>query len=246
MPRLHELIAVLSGKKSEAQKYVTEVYHKLQKPELFDGLRRTYRPNDDGGETLPSESKNPQLNLQQVVSESKEKWKELFDITMAVDLGNQLAKGTVTIDEKVIVGEVPVPTLLFLEKQLSDVKAFLEKLPVPDPSEKWVHDPQVGMLTTEPTQTSRTKKVQKPLVLFPATPEHPAQTQLITEDVIAGTWTQIRYTNRVSADKKATALERVGKLLDAVKTARERANTVDVPTKDIGTPILDYVFSVLK
>lgn len=246
MPKQHELVAILSGKKAEVQKFVTDGYHNLQKGDLFDGLRRTYQPVDEGGELLPPESKNPQLVLAKVVDDARDKWRALFDITLMVDLGNQIAKADVEVDGKVVARDVPVPTLLFLEKQLADVKAFVEKLPTPDPAERWTQDANTGMLSTEPTKTGRTKKVQKPIVLFPATPEHPAQTQLITEDVLAGYWTTIKYTNRVAADKKAVALDRVGRLLDAVKTAREKANTADVPKREVGAAVLGFVFDALK
>jgi len=164
---------------------------------------------------------------------------------LAVDAGNQVAKADIEVDGQVVAKDLPVPTLLFLEKQLSDVRAFLDKLPVPDPAERWASDSATGMLSTEPTKTGRTKKVQKPIVLYPATEQHPAQTQLVTEDVLAGYWTTIRYTHRMPADKKAAALDRVGKLLDAVKVARERANSVDVPKREIGTSVLGYVFDGL-
>lgn len=246
VPKLHEVVAVATGKKAEVQKSVTDSYHLLQKAELFDGLRKVYQPIEEGGEQLPSESKNPQADLRKVVADAKGRWRELFDVTMAVDAGNQVAKADVEVDGKVLAKDVPVPTLLFLEKQLGDVKAFLEKLPVPDPAERWAHDSATGLLATEPTKTGRTKKVQKPIVLFPATEQHPAQTQLITEDLLAGYWTTIRYTHRVSADKKSVALDRVGKLLDAVKVARERANSTEVSKREIGESLLGFVFDGLK
>lgn len=52
-PKLCEVIAVASGKKGDVEKAVTEIYHKFQKPDLFDGLQRTYRPRTDDGESLP-------------------------------------------------------------------------------------------------------------------------------------------------------------------------------------------------
>lgn len=246
MPKLHELVAVLTGKKGDAQKKVTDVYHKLDKPDLFDGLRKTYQPVAEDGEKLPSESKNPQVTVAKVIDDSVEHWMNLFDSTLMVDLGNQIAKGDVEVGGKVVAKDVPVPTLLFLEKQLGDVKAFLERLPTPDAAERWTHDAATGMLSTDPVQTTRTKKVQKAIVKYPATPEHPAQTEMVTEDVLAGYWTTIRYTTRVSADKKAAALKRVGELIDAVKVARERANTVDVPRREIGGGLLWFVFDALK
>lgn len=246
MPKLHEVVAVATGKKSEVQKFVTSGYHDLQKPELFDGLRKTYHPIDEGGEQLPPESKNPQLDLNKIIRDSRETWSEFFDVAATVDAGNQKAKADVIVDGVTAAKDVAVPTLLFLEKQLGDVKAFIEKLPTPDRAERWSYDASAGMLTTEPVKTGRTKKIQKALVLYPATPEHPAQTQLITEDVLAGYWTTIKYTNKIAADKKAAALARVGKLIDAVKVAREQANTTSIEKVRIGDSLLGFVFGALE
>lgn len=245
MPKLHEIIAVTAGKKGEAEKAVTEAYHLIQKPELFDGIAKTYRPIQEDGEQLPSESKRPQQTTRDLLAQACNKWRELFDLTVTLDTGNQAAKADVEVDGTVLIKDVPVPTLLFLEKQLTDVKTFVGKLPVPDPAEQWRNDPSQDMLATEPVQTARTKKVQKPLVLYPATDKHPAQTQLVTEDVLAGYWTTIKYTTRLSADVRAAILERINKLLDAVKVARERANAIAVDKRRVGDALLGFVFGDL-
>jgi hypothetical protein len=244
-PKLCEIIAVVSGKKGEVEKAVTEKYHLFQKGDLFDGISRSYRPRQEGGEALPSEQKQPQLRAKDLAADAVGRWTELFDLTLTLDHGNAVARGEITIGDNVIAIDVPVPTLLFLEKQLENVKAFLSKLPVPDPAEVWTYDGQQDMLATGGRETARTKKTQKPLVLFPATKEHPAQTQLITEDELAGYWTQTLFTTRIPAQVKNEMLERVGKLLDAVKTARERANASEVDKKRIGGALLNYVFGPL-
>lgn len=154
MAKLHEVVAVATGKKAEVQKFVTDQYHLLQKGDLFDGLSRTYQPIEEAGESLPPESKNPQQSVSKIVTESMGKWVELFDVSATVDAGNQLEKADVVIDDKVLAKDLPVPTLLFLEKQLGDVKAFVEKLPTPDPSERWSYDSSSGMLAAERVKTS--------------------------------------------------------------------------------------------
>jgi hypothetical protein len=242
VPKLHEIIAVGTGKKGEVEKAITESYHIIQKPELFDSVHRTYRAAEDGGEQLPPERKNAQHTLGNLIQSVCERWAGLFDITLTMDAGNQIAKADIIVEDGPTIKDVPVPTLLFLEKQLDNMKAFIEKLPIPDPAEVWKPDANSGMLSTEPTETSRTKKVQKPLVLFPATDKHPAQTQLITEDVVAGFWKTIKYTSRVSTDLKSAMLGRVDKLRDAVKTARERANSVEVNKKRMGADLVSFVF----
>ena len=58
--KLNQVIAVVSGQKSEAEKTLTEVYHAFQKGDLFTGLARTYTPkNADDGDTKPPEGRRP-------------------------------------------------------------------------------------------------------------------------------------------------------------------------------------------
>lgn len=244
-PKLCEIIAVVSGKKGEVEKAVTDHYHKFQKEELFDGLSRSYRPRKEDGEVLPAESKQPQLRATDLITDACKKWRELFDLTLTLDAGNCVAKGDIIVKDKLILSQVPVTTLLFLEKQLANVHAFVSKLPTPSASENWKHDSQQDMLASDVRGTVRTKKTQKPLVLFPATPEHPAQTQLITEDEVAGDWSQILFTTRIPSSKKNEMLERVTELQDAVKIARERANGVEVDKHKMGEAVLKHVFGDL-
>ena len=61
MTKLNQIVAVVNGKKSRAQKQLTEVYKKPQKPGLFEGISRTYQPSDEEGETLPAEVDREEL-----------------------------------------------------------------------------------------------------------------------------------------------------------------------------------------
>jgi hypothetical protein len=241
-PKLCEIIAVAGGKKGETEKALTDSYHKLQKGELFDGLKRSYRPREEGGETLPEEQKHPQLHLKDVIADNCAKLQELFDLTLTLDAGNCVAKADVEVDGKTLLAGIPVPTTLFLEKQLQNIIDFVSKIPTPDPAEQWRYDGDQDMLVAGPRNTVRTKKIQKPIVLFPATPEHPAQTQLITEDVAAGEWSQMLFTTRMPAAERNAILERAKRLKDAVEAARSRANVTEVDKKEMGGVLLSYVF----
>lgn len=138
-PRLCEIIAVVSERKGDTQKAVTDMYHKLQKADLFDGFTRTYKPREENGEALPGEQKFPQLRVNDLIDEANAKWVELLNLTLTLDRGNCAARGDVEVDGKVIMADVPAATLLFLEKQLDDVKTFVGKMPVPDPAMIWTH-----------------------------------------------------------------------------------------------------------
>ena len=111
-----------------------------------------------------------------------------------------------------------------------------------DEAESWTKDENSGLFKTEATQTHRTKKTVKPIVLYPATEQHPAQTQLLTEDVIAGFWSQIKQSGAMPKPDKQALLERVESLLKALKEAREEANGYDeVETPNVGEAIFAYL-----
>lgn len=239
--RLHEVVALLAGAKPRTQKRVSELYKLVQKPELFDGLERVYQPAEDGGEQLPPETKRPQLRVQAVLTEMLEMWGRHVSLANTLDAGNREAAGDIIVAGVTVAHNVPIPTLLMLEKQLTDVRTFIEALPTPDPAEQWELDPAQDMLATRQVTTARTRKVQRPLVLYPATPEHPAQTQIIQEDVLAGYWNSRKYTTRLTRGEQAAMLARVEALIDAVKTARERANSVNVEMGTLGSLLLSYI-----
>lgn len=60
MAKLNQIVAVVGGVKSRAQATVSQIYQKLQKTELLQGITKTYEPDSEEGEKLPSESKRVQ------------------------------------------------------------------------------------------------------------------------------------------------------------------------------------------
>jgi hypothetical protein len=108
-------------------------------------------------------------------------------------------------------------------------------------AEDWAKHDGAGLFRTAPIATHRTKKVQKPIVLYDATKEHPAQTQLITEDVVVGYWDTVKHSGALPAPRKKELISRIEKLSQAVKFAREKANAADAETVTVGKPIFDYL-----
>lgn len=242
MAKLNQIIAVEKGIKSRVYSEITDLDKAAQKPELFNGFVKNYQPKDVDDEGLPSERKRVQYEVGEVLRHVERLSTEYFDITARKDWTNCEARADVLVDGKGLLLRVPVSYLLFLEKQLTDMRTFVARLPVLDDGEEWNKDVNSGLFKTEATQTHRTKKVQKPIVLYPATPEHPAQTQVITEDVIAGFWSQVKHSGAMPKPEKEVLVERVEKLLQAVKQAREEANTRDeVVAPSVGTAVFNYL-----
>ena len=241
--KLNQIIALEKGIKSQAHSTLSELHKLTQKHELFAGLVKTYHRRDEDSEELPPESKKIQHTVATVLSEARLALADLGSITARKEWSNCHASAPILLDGVVLADKVPVTYLLFLEKQLTDLRTFVDKLPILDSNEDWHNDPTTGLYRTEVTQTHRTKKVQKPLVLYPATPEHPAQTQLVTEDVLAGYWRTVKHSGAIPAPQKQVLADRTEKLLRAVKEAREAANAMEeIQASDIAALILDYVF----
>lgn len=242
MAKLNQIVAVLNGKKSQAQKAITEVYKKLQKAALFEGLSRSYTPLDDEGETQPSEKKNVQYKSRDAIADARAALGDLFDVTATQDWGNCQAKADVVVEGNTILESVPVTYLLFLEKQLSDIHSFVQQIPVLDPSDTWSWDENADCYATEPTLSNRTRKVPRSHILYEATEKHPAQVEMYHEDVKVGEWRTIRFSSSLAAQEKNEIVLRVRRLQEAIKFAREQANSMEVKNISIGNKVFDFVF----
>jgi len=240
--KLNQVIAVVTGAKTQTQKSVTGIYKKIQNTDLMAGISRKYKPKDEEGEALPSEGKRIQLTADQAIEEAIDVWSKAWDMVATQDQANTKAFADVVVGMDTIIEDVNVLHLLYLDKQLTDVKAFINKMPVLDPSEEWDYKDEMGAYATEAYETTRTKKVPRNHVKAPATEQHPAQVEVYMEDVIVGTWSTIKYSGAMSISKKVKTLERITKLQDAVKKAREQANMVDVEIADVADDVFSYIF----
>src|SRR5437868_12939247 len=112
MPKLNQINAIVTARKGEAEKTVTELYKLIQKEQLFAGLERTYRPLDEvNGQKLPPESQRVQQRADDLIRQARDKWTELWNLVYTQDTGNQQAKADIVVDGKVLLGGVPVTTL---------------------------------------------------------------------------------------------------------------------------------------
>lgn len=240
--KLNQVIAVEKSIKTNVQKAVDTVYKAIQKPGLFDGHIKIYKKKDENGEDLPSETQKVQMSVAHVLNEVQTQLADLFNVIAQKDMANLGAVADVEVDGNVILKGVPATYLLFLEKQLTDLATLIGKLPILDPSQEWSYDASTGLFKSPETQTHRTKKVQKPLVLYPHSDKHPAQTQLITEDELVGFWHRIDFSGAIPLPERAKLFRRVETLRLAIKQAREKANLVEAPKQDIGKTVLAWIF----
>jgi hypothetical protein len=245
MAKLNQIIAIEKGIKSRVYSDITDWDKISQKPQLFNGFSKEYRPIDTDGEALPPERQRVQYRVRDLLQSVERLCTEYFDITARKDWTNCTACADVKVNGQTILSEVPVPYLLFLEKQLTDLRTLIGRLPLLDEADDWKVDSSSGLMRTDEIKTHRTKKVQKPIVLYHATTEHPAQTQIVTEDILAGYWHQTKLSGAMARPDREKLTERVEALLQAVKQAREAANGFDEAEKvpSAGRAIFDYLYS---
>jgi hypothetical protein len=239
--RLNQVVAIEKPLKQTIEKKLAELYKALQKSELFEGHDKIYHPKDVDGDTLPSDIRMVQQRVGDILEETSQLLTELFDVSATRDLANCSAKADVVLDGVKVLEGVPATTLMFLEKQLTEFRIMVAAAPELDPAESWESDENSGLERTIPRNTIRTARVNKPIVLYPATEKHPAQTQLVTEDRTVGTWEAIRLSGAVSATAKKALLARVEAFITAVKLAREEANCLSAQDVSIGKKVFGWI-----
>src|ERR1700756_4155016 len=119
MTRLNQVIAIEKGVKNQATRVETDLYHALEKRPLFAGLSRKYTPKDDeDGDRLPPEAVSVQIKTGDVLKQLTQSLTRLIDVTSTKDAANTAARADVKVDGTVIAADVPVTTLMFLEKEV--------------------------------------------------------------------------------------------------------------------------------
>lgn len=242
--RLNQIVALNAPKKAEFQKFLGDYYKQFQKVEPFFGLEKTYEPLDSEGEQLPPESAKVQLKVSDILDNVKQPWVDMFDVVLTNDKGNCVACANITVDDVIIARDVPISTLLFLEKRLEDWKNVIDKIPVLPLSDSWNFNNSSGLYETEEKKTSRSKKIEKPLIIVPPTDKHPAQAKTVEEVIPVGVWTQRKLSSALPITYVEKLKKNLAKLREAVIKAREEANSIQIDQQKAGSEVLNYLFTV--
>lgn len=241
--KLNQVLATEKGIKTRVYARLTQLHKETQTAALLEGSTRNYQPLAEDGTTFPAEAKKVQINSDDVFLEVSRMMADLFDITAQKDWANQTARADVVVDGEVLIKDVPPTFLLFLAKQLTDLYNFVDKFVELKSEIDWSRDETTGLYKSEPVTTHKTEKVQKPIMLAPATEHHPAQTQMITQDQTVGHWKAVHFSGALSRPRKTILKERIQKVLRAVKESLETANMVPAADKTIGESFFKFLFA---
>ncbi len=243
MQKLCHVLAVEKQIKTTSGAKLTTLYHNLQKDALLNGISRTYEPVNEEGEKFPPEKQLVQFRLKEALAELQETMTPLYDVVATKDMANCSARADVEVDGIVILHGIPAVTLLYLEKQLVDIHTLVAKLGELTTTENWGWDPNTDSFKSDEVKTAKTKKIAKPFIKYPHTEQHPAQVDVVTEDIVAGTWTTVKYSGAIQREAKRKLILRTEKLLASVKRARETANQVEAPAVSIAEKVFSYLMA---
>lgn len=241
MKRISQMIAVVNSAKTETDQRVSQLKHVAANEDLFKGHERTYRPRADGGVQEPSASLKVRTSADEILSLSRQALTRLWDAMRTLDDANTGAYGDVELDGKVLLAHVPAGHLNWLTRELDRLHDVWAALPELDQSKEWKPEGH-GLSKNGPVESTRTKKVPVSTVLYEATPNHPANVLVRDEDEIIGYWSQVNFSGAIAASRKRELIDRIARLRDAVRVAREGANaSVEAEEKKEADAIFDWL-----
>ncbi len=250
MTRISQILAVVGGVKADVQQQLTVLQQLVTTPDLVSGLSKTYRPIREPapGEPpplqRPAQSKEVVVTVDEVLTKAAALITRQLDVTRTLDEAKTHASADVVVDGVAVLTQVTTDHLIFLEGRLADLIAFFGSLPVLDPAERWTDEgTEPGQRKTRPVETTSDDTVYFNHVLSEATREHAANVQVMKRSEPVGYWTTVKFSGAMDPRRKRQLLDRLMRLREAVKFAREEANTTEVTDLHEGARIFGWLLA---
>ncbi len=241
--KLHTIVALVQGRKARWTQFITNLHRSWGKSgQAVTGLSKTYQPRAADGDVMPPENRQVQRVVVDGIAELVKEAIAYYDLVHCQEHSNCHAFADLVVGDETLMTNVPVGFLMFLEKQITDMRTFIIELPTLSLDKEWKWDPNKGCHVAKPEETTRTAKVETAMVLYHATEKHPAQTKTITSDIPVGDWTTTIMSGALPADDKKAMVERVTQLREGIIVAREQANEKEVQQKKAVKAIIDFIF----
>ena len=240
--KLISVVAVRRAVKTRVYTITNEVNKLAGKAPLFAGISKTYAPREDGAvHNRPAEEKGVQLIAEDLLRALAIDMSEFWDLSATQEFGNTVAKGDLSVQGRTLLKDVPTGTLLFLEKQITDLRTIISNLPTLDPADEWTTDATTNVSRSKTKETVSSEKAEDTIIVVPATAQHPAQTRDRTKDIIVGTWSTVKFSGALPVARQHELIMRANRLLDAIKITREEANLVTVEPVNVSKALFTYL-----
>ncbi len=242
--QLHQLLAVEQDRRGRATEIMQEAGVLFQKKsEHLDGIVKVYRPIDDQGDQIPDEIKEIVTTVADKLEYTVPFIAKAIDAQLSKEETNAsgVARAELIVGEKSF-GELAATSLLALEQHLQRLLGLYRTIPTLDPAKRWnKSDSEADTFVSATEVKFRTNKIESFEVPVQATKEFPAQVVKVTKDVQVGSWETIYKSGRITPLQKSKVLTRIDQLIDAVKTARAKANEAEVKQIKVGESLLGFI-----
>lgn len=251
MGQLHQILAVEDSKVVTFKKIVDEAIDTFSKKDnLFKGayIKQEstvdqadvkYKEFPNGTVTVPVAETVPN-KLRYVFDVAS----EYFDLVAQKDATNCTAKADLIIDGKVIKADVPAVTLLFIENKFKVIRAVVEAVKTLDPAKNWKATQENNdVYSTDPITNIVKEAIEEYKIIVQATDKHPAQTQKIVTHEIRATKSNTELSGLISSKEKSKMLQKIDKLINACKQARQTANNQETANVKIAQSLFDYIIN---
>jgi hypothetical protein len=250
LAKLHEILAVEGDLRSTAATIIEEAKGTFDKrPTHFLQTDTATKHLDTSQEGLDTtEHKKMETTVAEKLKYVGEMVTRYYDAYLQKESTNQKATGTVEIDGKPFLENVPVVVLLGMEQRLKELRDTYANIPTLQPGPTWEPDKSmaVGVYRSKyPEERFVTKKIKTAFQLAPATDKHPAQVQALDEDVPIAKRTVTTWSGMLSVYDKSLLLDRVDALIQAFKRARMRANDTELVQREMGKHIFEFLHGPL-
>jgi len=250
--QLHEILAVEKDLSGQSARIAAETVQLFRNSSKFTGSTTEFLPFDEKDQSL-SESQQEAIatTVERRLKYTAAALTKYWDVVLRKEIANQEARADIVVGETVVASDVPATMLLGLESKLRSFRDSIQNMPTLDNKVHWQPAPEIGeniSMATSPTETFRTRKVVEPVVLYEAVIKDgvgiPAQVKEVSKDVPWGKTRKQHFSGEVSSARAADILAKTDALIQAVKSARMRANKVEVDTtQKIGQKLFDHILS---
>lgn len=225
---LGQVVGVESHHRQADEDAVKALRKKVQSGELTTGSSKIYLPDDPDAPGVirePDLHKPVAVKVEEALLEAAAHAIRALDTIATKDRTNQAAKADIVVNGDILVHDVPVSHLLWLDKHfLQGWKTSLDALPVLDPTRNWTPDQGKGVHKSDPVENVRNLKEPAALVGIQPTKEHPGQWQSYQKETRVGKYVTTTESGAIPENRKKRLLDHHAALTAAVKDAIARAN----------------------
>ena len=254
--KLHELLAALNDNDSRSKRVQQEAIETFtKKANHFMGMDKTLHMFDEKDANLEPANAQQQILTTTVgakltyIKKDISRW---YDAFLQKEATNQDARADFIVGGVAIAKDLPAAFFLGMEKELKALRSVYESIPTLQPGIKWEEDSTLSAQdnskgvyrNANPSKKLKTKQTIEHKVLVPADEHHPAQVEKWAENIPVGEFTEETFCGMLTPADKSAMLQRITKLISAVRKARMRANTTEVKKMHVGKAIFKYIHDI--